>query len=66
MERNLIVLRASFAALYIVAGAIIIAEMAFAAPHAGFKIVVGIVLGAAMIALGVHRLVLISRVRRSA
>lgn len=64
--RSLIVLRAIFSALYIGAGAVILAEMLLLAPHAGTKIVVGVVLGVAMIALGVHRLVLIRRMRSSA
>jgi phosphate/sulfate permease len=64
--RNLIVLRGIFAALYIGAGAIIVAEMLLIAPHAGSRIVVGAVLGIAMIALGVHRLVLIRRMRSNA
>jgi hypothetical protein len=56
-------MRAVFAALYIVLGVWIIKGMAQYAPRAGF--IVGVVLGAAMIALGVHRLALIWRARGS-
>ncbi len=64
--RSMLVLRGAFAVLYMVAGAIIIAEMALTSLHAGFKVVTGIVLGVAMIALGVHRLSLIARMRGKA
>lgn len=66
MDRSLVVVRGVFAALYIVAGIVIVVEMAAFAPKAGFKIVVGVVLGAAMVALGVHRLFLIARLRSKA
>ncbi|MGH7736573.1 MAG: hypothetical protein ACREMP_01695 [Candidatus Tyrphobacter sp.] len=59
----LVLMRGVFAALYVVAGAIIFARLALVAPVAGWRIVSGAVLGLAMIALGVHRIVLIWRTR---
>ncbi len=44
-------------------GLVILVRMALALPAGGFAILPGVVLGAAMIALGIHRLSLIARVR---
>jgi hypothetical protein len=48
-----------------VAGITILVRVTSIAPSGGFGIVPGVVLGAAMTALGIHRLSLIVRVRRS-
>ncbi|MGA8098403.1 MAG: hypothetical protein WB810_07075 [Candidatus Cybelea sp.] len=45
-------------------GAVILARM-LASAGAGLSILPGVVLGGAMIALGVHRMLLIARVRRT-
>jgi hypothetical protein len=45
-------------------GCIILSQMLRAAATGGFAILPGVVLGAAMVALGAHRLLLILRVRR--
>ncbi|MFZ0032218.1 MAG: hypothetical protein WAK84_10135 [Candidatus Cybelea sp.] len=55
--------RGVLAIAMIACGAVILARMLVSAP-AGFAILPGIVLGGAMIALGVHRMMLIARVRR--
>jgi len=55
--------RALLAAAMIGCGAVITARM-FESLHAGLAVLPGLVLGAAMIALGVHRLSLIARVRK--
>jgi hypothetical protein len=46
-------------------GAYILAEMFGAAHAGGFAILPGVVLGAAMLLLGAHRLRLIARMRRT-
>lgn len=58
----MLVLRALLSIAMILCGAVITART-FAMVSAGFAIVPGLVLGAAMIALGVHRLSLILRLR---
>jgi len=55
--------RAVLAVAMILCGAVVVTRMLFFW-SAGLAIVPGIVLGAAMIALGAHRIALISRVRR--
>lgn len=60
-ERSVIAFRGVMAVAYIVAGIVIAAKMFAFAPHAGMKIATGVVLGIAMVALGVHRLWLIRR-----
>ncbi len=56
-------LRGFLAVAMIGCGLVILARM-LAVANAGFAIVPGLVLGAAMIALGVHRVSLILRMRR--
>jgi hypothetical protein len=55
--------RSVLAVAMIACGAVILARM-LAVAGAGFAILPGVVLGSAMIALGVHRMLLIARVRR--
>jgi hypothetical protein len=55
--------RGVLAIAMIACGAVILARMLPAA-SAGLAILPGVVLGGAMIALGVHRMLLIARVRR--
>ncbi len=52
-------------ALILCGGAIVVRMLAFIRPG-GFAILPGLVLGGAMIALGVHRLALIAHARRAA
>lgn len=61
----MLVLRAVLAVAMILCGIVIMARM-LSTVAAGFAIAPGIVLGAAMIALGVHRISLILRARRAA
>jgi hypothetical protein len=56
-------LRGLLAVAIILCGVVILVRMAEALPEGHFAVVPGVVLGAAMIALGVHRLSLIARVR---
>jgi hypothetical protein len=56
-------LRGLLAVAIILCGLVILVRMAEALPEGRFAVLPGIVLGAAMIALGVHRLSLIARVR---
>jgi hypothetical protein len=60
----MLLLRGLLAVAMIVAGAVVCGRM-LESLGAGLAILPGIVLGGAMIALGVHRLALILRVRRS-
>ncbi|MGB8909974.1 MAG: hypothetical protein WCC84_14610 [Candidatus Cybelea sp.] len=55
--------RGVLAIAMIACGAVILARM-LASATAGLTILPGVVLGGAMIALGVHRMLLIARVRR--
>jgi formate/nitrite transporter FocA (FNT family) len=59
----MLLFRGIMAGAYILFGTIVVVRMAAYAAQAGTRIVPGIVLGAAMIALGAHRLWLIRRVR---
>ncbi|MFY9720213.1 MAG: hypothetical protein WAK16_11270 [Candidatus Cybelea sp.] len=59
----MLLLRAALAVLTLLLGLVVVIRMLALLPGAGLTIVPGIVLGAAMIALGVHRLSLIARVR---
>lgn len=61
----MLLFRAVLAVAMIVCGIVILARM-LAMIAAGFAILPGIVLGAALIALGIHRIVLILRARRIA
>jgi hypothetical protein len=61
----MLILRTVLAGVTVILGLIILARMFVSLPGAGFTIVPGLVLGAAMIALGLHRLSLIARVRRA-
>ena len=61
----MLVFRALLAVAMIVVGIVILARM-LATIGAGFAVVPGIVLAAAMIALGIHRISLILRARRAA
>jgi hypothetical protein len=56
--------RTLLAVAMVLCGLVILVRMAQALPAGGFAILPGVVLGLAMIALGVHRLSLIARVRR--
>jgi hypothetical protein len=58
-----LLLRAVLAGAMILLGIVILVRMLAVVPVGGFAIVPGVVLGIAMIALGVHRLKLIARVR---
>ncbi len=58
----MLLVRGVLAAAMIVCGLVIIARM-LESLRAGFAILPGVVLGAAMIALGVHRISLILRLR---
>jgi MFS superfamily sulfate permease-like transporter len=58
----MLVVRTLLAVAMIVLGAVVFARMLGFGPH--FEILPGIVLGGAMIALGIHRLTLVGRVRR--
>ncbi|HEX3458197.1 MAG TPA: hypothetical protein VHR97_09620 [Candidatus Baltobacteraceae bacterium] len=60
----MLLFRALIAAALIALGCIILSQMLRAEPAGGFAILPGVVLGAAMVALGIHRLMLILRVRR--
>jgi hypothetical protein len=57
--------RALLAVAMVLCGLVILVRMAQALPAGRFAILPGVVLGLAMIALGVHRLSLIARVRGS-
>ncbi len=59
----MLLFRGIMSAAYVLFGAIVLVRLAAFAPQAGFRIVPGVVLGAAMIALGVHRLWLIRRTK---
>lgn len=59
----MIPLRLIFYVLYVVLGAVIIVRLAALGPH--WETLGGLVLGAALIALGAYRLVLYARLRRS-
>lgn len=60
----MLIFRAVLSVLTIVVGAFILVQM-LANARSGFAIVPGVVLGAAMIALGAHRISLILRARRT-
>lgn len=62
---TLLLVRATLAVAMIVVGSIIFVRM-LEAFREGFAVVPGLVLGAAMIALGAHRIALIVRARRAA
>jgi len=56
--------RGVLAAIMVVLGVVILVRVLPSAPTGGMAILPGVVLGGAMIALGVHRISLIVRVRR--
>lgn len=56
-------LRAVLSAALVLCGAVILARMLYLVPSGKFGILPGVVLGAAMIALGLHRLSQIVRIR---
>lgn len=58
----MLVFRAALAAVMVLLGAYILVQMLAVARTGGFAILPGVVLGAAMLFLGVHRLRLIARV----
>jgi hypothetical protein len=60
----MLIVRGALAVAMVLCGAFILARM-LATIGAGFAILPGVVLGGAMIALGLHRLALIRRMRRS-
>ncbi|HZY96094.1 MAG TPA: hypothetical protein VFE35_03235 [Candidatus Cybelea sp.] len=59
----MMLVRALLSVAIILCGVVILARMLQALPAGGFAILPGVVLGAAMIALGAHRLSLILRAR---
>lgn len=59
----MLALRTVLAAAMVLLGAAVVVRMFVLMPASGVAIVPGLVLGAAMIALGAHRLSLIARVR---
>lgn len=59
----MLLVRALLAVAMVALGAFILAEMLAALPAGRFAILPGVILGAAMVALGVHRLRSIARVR---
>ncbi len=61
----MLLIRAMLALAILLCGLVILARMLTAAREGGFAILPGVVLGAAMIALGTHRLALIWRARGS-
>ena len=64
-KRNmLLLLRTALAIAMVVCGAVILARMLLTL-RAGLAILPGVILAAAMIALGLHRLALIVRLRRT-
>lgn len=60
----MLVARGVLAIAIIACGAVILARMLVELRAGGFAILPGIVLGAAMVALGAHRLSLLARARR--
>jgi hypothetical protein len=63
--RSLLIVRTLFAVGFIVFGVIVFFRLVVFAPQAGFRIVPGVVLALAMVALGVHRIVLVLRLRNT-
>jgi hypothetical protein len=61
-----LIVRGALAVALILCGGVIVARMLEWLRPAGFNILPGVFLGAAMIALGAHRLTLILRARGSA
>jgi hypothetical protein len=59
----MLLLRAVISVAMILCGLVILARMLAVLPTGRFAILPGVVLGAAMVALGIHRLGLIARVR---
>ncbi|MBV9028188.1 MAG: hypothetical protein JO311_06185 [Candidatus Eremiobacteraeota bacterium] len=59
----MLLIRTVLSIAIVVCGAILLTEMFASIRLAGFMVLPGAVLGAAMVALGVHRLALIARVR---
>lgn len=59
----MLMLRGVLAMGFVVFGTVVTLRLLAYAPQAGFKVVPGVVLGLAMIALGIHRLLLIMRLR---
>jgi len=60
-----LMVRTALAAVIAVVGAVVLVRTLALAPMGGFSILPGVVLGAAMVALGVHRISLILRMRRA-
>jgi hypothetical protein len=56
-------IRSLFSVAFIVLGALVIARVIPLFPEAGFRIVPGLVLGLAMMALGAYRIVQVRRMR---
>ena len=61
----MLVVRGILALLTIGLGAVLLARMLALAPGSGFAILPGVVLGGALVALGLHRIALILRVLRA-
>ncbi|MBV9232665.1 MAG: hypothetical protein JO030_01370 [Candidatus Eremiobacteraeota bacterium] len=62
-EPDVLLVRALLSVAIVVCGGIVLAEMFASMRMAGIMVLPGTVLGAAMVALGTHRLLLIARVR---
>jgi hypothetical protein len=62
---TLLWVRGAFGIGFIGLGCLVLARLLPFAPKAGLQVAPGIVLGLAMIALGVHRMLLIRRILRS-
>ncbi len=59
----MLLLRVGLSIAIVICGAILLAEMLGSVRMAGFMILPGTVLGVAMVALGLHRLMLIARIK---
>ncbi len=61
--RSMLLVRALFGVGFIAFGVVVFLRLVVFAPQAGLRIVPGIVLALAMVALGIHRIVLVLRLR---
>ena len=61
----MVAIRAVLSVVMVAIGGLILIRMLTLAPSGGFGIVPGVVLGGAMVALGIHRISLILRMRRT-
>jgi hypothetical protein len=65
VRASVLYVRAMLSLAIVLCGLVIVARMLTSAREGGFAILPGVVLGGAMIALGMHRLALILRARGS-